>query len=209
MLTPTRILRAKWTSTLHLPKSPFPARPNPAAAPHYLARCTDELYAWQQSTRSPIPNPNTDGAEINPPTPDFILHDGPPYANGPLHIGHALNKITKDLINRFELGQGKRVHYIPGWDCHGLPIELKALQAAKDAGAGMSAVSVRNAARALATKTVKAQMAGFRAWGVMGDWERAYRTMDKGFEMRQLGVFREMVVKGEVRSVWGGVGDEH
>ncbi|KAF2814740.1 isoleucyl-tRNA synthetase [Mytilinidion resinicola] len=184
MLTPTRILRAQWTSTLHLPKSTFPARPNPASAPRYLARCTDELYAWQQSTRSLKPDSN------------FVLHDGPPYANGPLHIGHALNKITKDLICRFEVGQGKRVSYVPGWDCHGLPIELKALQAAKDPGARMSPVRVRKAARALAERTVKEQMAGFKAWGVMGDWSNAYRTMDKAFEMRQLKVFREMVVKG-------------
>ncbi|KAF2501162.1 isoleucyl-tRNA synthetase [Lophium mytilinum] len=193
MLTPTRLLRAQWTSSLHLPKSPFPARPNPAAAPRYLARCTDEFYAWQQSTRSP----HNHAAESSA-APEFVLHDGPPYANGPLHIGHALNKITKDLICRFEVGQGKRVSYVPGWDCHGLPIELKALQAAKDPGAGMSPVRVRKAARALAERTVKEQMAGFRAWGVMGDWGNAYKTMDKAFEMRQLGVFREMVVKGLV-----------
>ena len=139
MLTPTRLLRASWSSTLRLPKSTFPARPLPDANAQYLARCTDELYAWQQSARSKDAH-------------TFTLHDGPPYANGPLHIGHALNKITKDIICRFELGRGKKVNFIPGWDCHGLPIEIKALQAQKkDADAEVDPVSVREAARELAT----------------------------------------------------------
>ena len=91
MLTPTRLLRAQWTSTLHLPKSAFPARPTPASTALYLKRCTDDLYSWQQSKRY---DPNCN-ANSRPET--FVLHDGPPYANGPLHVGHALNKITKDL----------------------------------------------------------------------------------------------------------------
>ena len=136
------------------------------------------------------------------------MHDGPPYANGPLHIGHALNKITKDLVCRFQVGQGKLVNYIPGWDCHGLPIEIKALQAQKEQGVGdgngkarsrLSAVQVREVARQLAARTIRKQMEGFKKWAVMGDWENAYTTMNKDFEMRQLGVFKEMVEKGEVR----------
>ena len=78
-----------------------------------IKQCTDDHYAWQSTAR---PAENT-----------FVLHDGPPYANGPLHIGHALNKITKDIICRFQVTQGRRVSFVPGWDCHGLPIELKAL----------------------------------------------------------------------------------
>jgi isoleucyl-tRNA synthetase len=191
MLTPTRFLRASWTSTLRLPRSPFPARPLPAANAEYLRRCTDELYAWQQSSRS---SPNAKGE-----TPEtFTLHDGPPYANGPLHIGHALNKITKDVICRFELGQGKRVNYIPGWDCHGLPIEIKALQAQKkNADAHTDPVSVREAARQLATETIEEQKKGFKEWAVMGDWDNAYKTMEKGFEIRQLEVFKQMFDKGQ------------
>ncbi|KAJ8107726.1 hypothetical protein OPT61_g8670 [Boeremia exigua] len=182
MLTPTRILRASYSSSLRLPKSPFPARPLPEKTPLYLRRCTDDLYVWQR-TRDGKP---------------FTLHDGPPYANGPLHIGHALNKITKDIICRFHVTQGNKVSYIPGWDCHGLPIEIKALQAAKKSLGDTDAVSIRAAARDLATTTVEAQKRGFKEWGVMGDWDNAYQTMEKGFELRQLDIFKEMWEKGLV-----------
>ncbi|KAH7381694.1 isoleucyl-tRNA synthetase-like protein [Pyrenochaeta sp. MPI-SDFR-AT-0127] len=192
MLTPTRILRASWSSTLRLPKSAFPPRPSPAANTEYLRRCTDDFYAWQQSPERILHN-----AHLDKPLSCFTLHDGPPYANGPLHIGHALNKITKDIICRFQVSQGKKVSYIPGWDCHGLPIEIKALQAQKkDAGAQTDPVSVREAARELATRTVEEQKKGFKEWAVMGDWENAYKTMEKGFEVRQLEVFKRMFEKG-------------
>jgi isoleucyl-tRNA synthetase len=180
MLRPTYILRASWSKTLHLPKAALPARP-PLPSP-YTARVTDDLYAWQQANRS---KENT-----------FVLHDGPPYANGSLHIGHALNKILKDIICRFQITQGKRVHYVPGWDCHGLPIELKALQALRAHHDDMGPVAVRQAARQLAERTVDEQKKGFKEWAVMGDWNHAYRTMDRDFEMRQLGIFKEMVDRG-------------
>jgi isoleucyl-tRNA synthetase len=183
MPTPTRVLNAKsWSSTLKLPKSSFPARPTNLAT--YLQRCTDDLYAWQSTNR----------ASSN----KFVLHDGPPYANGSLHVGHALNKIGKDILCRFQLGQGKAVQYIPGWDCHGLPIEIKALQAQKGEGLeGLSPLKIREAARELATHTVEEQKNGFKQWGVMGDWENAYKTLEVGFEMRQLEVFKKLVQKGE------------
>ncbi|KAF1958802.1 isoleucyl-tRNA synthetase-like protein [Byssothecium circinans] len=189
MVAPTRFLRASWSSTLRLPKSSFPPRPSPASNAEYLRRCTDELYAWQQSSRS-----KPDGNGKTPET--FTLHDGPPYANGPLHIGHALNKITKDFICRFQVGQGKKVNYVPGWDCHGLPIEIKALQAQKKSLADTDPVSVREAARELAAETVELQKAGFKTWAVMGEWENAYKTMDKDFEIRQLDIFKKMFEKG-------------
>ncbi|KAF2271063.1 isoleucyl-tRNA synthetase [Lojkania enalia] len=189
MITPTRLLRASWSSTLRLPKSSFPVRPLPESNAEYLRRCTDDLYAWQQAARS---KPDETGK--SPET--FTLHDGPPYANGPLHIGHALNKITKDIICRFQVGQGKRVSYIPGWDCHGLPIEIKALQAQKKDHANTDPVSVREAARELATRTVEEQMRGFKEWAVMGDWGNRYETMESDFEIRQLKVFKEMFEKG-------------
>ncbi|EON62429.1 isoleucyl-tRNA synthetase [Coniosporium apollinis CBS 100218] len=184
MLTPTRLLRASWSTTLKLPKSAFP--PRPADPKTFLPRCTDELYAWQ-ATHRPAANV-------------FVLHDGPPYANGDLHVGHALNKILKDIICRFQLGQGKRVQYIPGWDCHGLPIEIKALQALQLRGEGdhekIGAVEVRKAARRLAEETIERQKKGFKEWAVMGDWDNAYRTMEKGFETSQLRVWKGMVEKG-------------
>lgn len=155
----------------------------------YLKRCSDDLYEWQSRERSA--------------QQPFVLHDGPPYANGSLHIGHALNKISKDIICRVKVQEGRRVVYVPGWDCHGLPIEIKALEQqrskSKDkdgAPTALDAIGVRRAARSLATKTVKEQMKGFREWGVMADWENAWKTMDKTFEIKQLGVFQEMVKKG-------------
>jgi len=181
-------LARSWSSTLKLPKSTFPPRASPADQAKYLQRCTDELYAWQRRAR--------------PADRTFVLHDGPPYANGELHIGHALNKILKDIICRVQLGRGRRVHYVPGWDCHGLPIELKALQQGQQKELGASygttagAAAIRTAARQLAEKTVAEQMKKFRGWGIMGDWEGHWKTMDKGFEMKQLGVFREMVDRG-------------
>ncbi|KAL4935762.1 hypothetical protein BDV06DRAFT_217178 [Aspergillus oleicola] len=181
-----RTLARSWSSTLKLPKSTFPARVSPSDQTKYLKRATDDLYSWQRSSR-PADRP-------------FILHDGPPYANGDLHVGHALNKILKDIICRVQLGLGKRVRYVPGWDCHGLPIELKALETRKDIQdqeTGIArAAATRKVARNLASKTVKKQMSGFRGFGVMADWEGHWKTMDKGFEKRQLGIFREMVEKG-------------
>ncbi|KAL1984292.1 hypothetical protein VTN96DRAFT_9250 [Rasamsonia emersonii] len=178
-------LTRSWSSTLKLPKSTFPARVSLADQAKYLRRCTDDLYAWQRSAR--------------PADRTFVLHDGPPYANGELHIGHALNKILKDIICRVQLARGRRVNYVPGWDCHGLPIELKALQAQKELGelkGTAGAAVIRKAARELAERTVAEQMKGFRGWAIMGDWEGHWKTMDKGFEMKQLAVFREMVDRG-------------
>lgn len=136
----------------------------------------------------------------------FVLHDGPPYANGAVHVGHAINKILKDVIVRTALSRGKHVEYRPGWDCHGLPIELKALKASSGAESGkkdisgslpkIDALTIREMARNLAATTVQEQSKSFQSWGVMGDWDKPYLTMNKDFEIRQLQVFKEMVAKG-------------
>ena len=183
----TRSVPQSWAATLTLPKSTFPPRISRHVWGEYVSRCTDELYLWQAKER---PAENT-----------FVLHDGPPYANGSLHIGHALNKVLKDIICRVQLGRGRRVRYVPGWDCHGLPIELKALASMEDAGTGsrsgpVSAAAIRAAARASAFKTMGMQEREFREFGVMADWKNRWTTMDRSFEKRQLGVFREMVDKG-------------
>ncbi|OJD21740.1 isoleucine-tRNA ligase [Blastomyces percursus] len=185
----SRSLARSWSSTLKLPKSTFPPRVSLTDQAKYLERCTQDLYAWQQRHR---PNDNR-----------FVLHDGPPYANGDLHVGHALNKILKDIICRVQLAAGKRIDFVPGWDCHGLPIELKALQTQKELGrleAGGNgnggAAAIRKAARHLAERTVLEQKKGFQKWAVMADWEGAWKTMDKSFEKKQLDVFLKMVEKG-------------
>lgn len=173
-----------WTPTLRLPRSCFPTRPDLSLRQQLLQRCSDDLYAWQAVTR---PANNT-----------FTLHDGPPYANGDLHLGHALNKILKDIFNRFQLSQNKRVNYLPGWDCHGLPIELKALQQSgvQQDAVNMEPTAIRHAAAKLAANTIEKQMEGFKSWAVMGDWSNAYKTMNRTFEVKQLQVFRNLVQKG-------------
>lgn len=129
----------------------------------------------------------------------FILHDGPPYANGTLHIGHALNKILKDIINRYQILQGRKVRYIPGWDCHGLPIELKVLQNMKASEREqLTPLTLRHKARDFALQTVEQQKAGFQRYGVWGDWEHPYLTLKPEYEAAQIGVFGKMVLEGYI-----------
>ncbi len=129
----------------------------------------------------------------------FVLHDGPPYANGALHIGHALNKILKDIINKYQLLQGRKVRYIPGWDCHGLPIELKVLQNMKqDERQELTPLKLRQKAKDFALKTVAQQAKGFKRYGVWGDWENPYLTLTPEYEAAQIGVFGQMVLKGYI-----------
>ncbi len=129
----------------------------------------------------------------------FILHDGPPYANGALHIGHALNKILKDIINRYQLLQGRKVRYVPGWDCHGLPIELKVLQDMKpEERRELTSLQLRQKARDFALQTVQQQSKGFQRYGVWGNWENPYLTLKPEYEAAQIGVFGKMVLKGYI-----------
>ncbi|XP_013389481.1 isoleucine--tRNA ligase, mitochondrial [Lingula anatina] len=145
----------------------------------------DELYSWQQKQQD---RPD-----------DFILHDGPPYANGDPHVGHAVNKILKDVVNRYKILRGYKVHYVPGWDCHGLPIELKAL--GKDAAdfKTVSPQDIRKRARKFAEKAIKVQTASFEQWGIMADWSKGrYFTFDKDYEANQLTAFYDMFKKGYI-----------
>ncbi|MBE9006995.1 isoleucine--tRNA ligase [Fortiea sp. LEGE XX443] len=129
----------------------------------------------------------------------FILHDGPPYANGSLHIGHALNKILKDIINRYQLLQGRKVRYVPGWDCHGLPIELKVLQNLKSAERlNLTPLQLRQKAKEFALATVDDQRQSFKRYGVWGDWDNPYLTLKPEYEAAQIGVFGAMVLKGYI-----------
>uniref|UniRef100_A0A3B4XQV8 Isoleucine--tRNA ligase, mitochondrial n=1 Tax=Seriola lalandi dorsalis TaxID=1841481 RepID=A0A3B4XQV8_SERLL len=138
-----------------------------------------DLYSWQRERKA---------------KKEFCLHDGPPYANGDPHVGHALNKILKDIRNRFEMLRGRQVHYIPGWDCHGLPIELKAL--GELGTSGLSPLQIRQKAREFAEKAIARQKAAFQRWGVMADWDQCYYTYDGAYEAAQLKVFQEMHSKG-------------
>lgn len=129
----------------------------------------------------------------------FILHDGPPYANGTLHIGHALNKILKDIINKYHLMQGRKVRFVPGWDCHGLPIELKVLQEMKpEERQQLTPIKLRQKARDFALKTVEQQKKDFQRYGVWGDWDNPYLTLTPDYEAAQIGVFGKMFLKGYI-----------
>jgi isoleucyl-tRNA synthetase len=129
----------------------------------------------------------------------FTLHDGPPYANGALHVGHALNKILKDIINKHALLQGKRARFVPGWDCHGLPIELKVLQGlGSEERRQLTPIDLRRRAHAYALEQVEGQMGGFRRWGIWADWDAPYLTLQKPYEAAQIGVFGRMVLAGHI-----------
>lgn len=129
----------------------------------------------------------------------FVLHDGPPYANGTLHMGHALNKTLKDIINRYQLLKGRKVRYVPGWDCHGLPIELKVIQDLKpEERQNLTPLELRQKAAAFAQKTVAEQKLGFQRMGVWGEWDKPYLTLQPEYEAAQIGVFGQMVLKGYI-----------
>ena len=186
----------EWSHTLQLPKTKFDIRANAAKrdALFHHRTCTG-LYQWQQQdgTRTQ-PTASTSAQET-----DYVFHDGPPYANGSLHCGHALNKIIKDISNRYHLLRGKRVHYHPGWDCHGLPIEMKALSHLRVGEvSALTPSAIRSRARAEAEAAIELQKSEFQRFGIMADWSNSttYRTLDPAYEARQLKIFGEMARRG-------------
>ncbi len=129
----------------------------------------------------------------------FTLHDGPPYANGELHMGHALNKILKDFVNKYMLLRGKSVRFTPGWDCHGLPIELKVLQGMKSSEiAGLTRLELRKKADRFAMDTVEKQKCLFKRFGVWGCWDEPYLTTQPEYEAAQIEVFGKMFLQGHI-----------
>ncbi|MGH7977148.1 MAG: isoleucine--tRNA ligase, partial [Limisphaerales bacterium] len=131
--------------------------------------------------------------------PKFVLHDGPPFANGDVHIGTALNKILKDIIIKYKTLRGFSAPYIPGWDCHGLPIEFKVSQEMRKTGDNSAnAVTIRKACDAYARKYIGLQRGQFKRLGVLGDWENPYLTLNKEYEADELHLFADIVEKGLV-----------
>ena len=172
-----------YRSTVFLPRTDFPMKAGlPKREPELLARWDRiELYRRQREAAA--------GRE------KFILHDGPPYANGHLHIGHALNKILKDIVSRSQQMLGKDANYVPGWDCHGLPIEWKIEEKYRDAGKDKDAVPAsefRRECRAFADHWIEVQREEFQRLAVIGDWDEPYTTMNFAAEaqiVRELGKF--------------------
>lgn len=189
-----------YQKTLRLPKTKFPNRSNlQKTLDQLLPQSSQQTYSQQYSkllTKLSKIEQCPDDMKLQFLRENvFILHDGPPYANGDLHLGHALNKILKDIINRFQLLNGKHVVYIPGWDCHGLPIELKALNKLNDQLDRISPTKIRSIARAHAQKTIKSQRQQFEQFGILTNWDTNYVTMDPKFEINQLSVFQELFRK--------------
>jgi isoleucyl-tRNA synthetase len=175
-----------YKDTVNLPKTQFDMRANAVKREPELQKFWEENQIYEKLSQQ---NPG----EI------FILHDGPPYANGSLHLGHALNKILKDIINKYQLLRGRKVRYVPGWDCHGLPIELKVLQNMKsEERQNLTPLKLRHKARNFALKAVDEQRQGFKRYGIWGDWEHPYLTMNPEYEAAQIGVFGQMVLKGYI-----------
>ncbi|MBD2460804.1 isoleucine--tRNA ligase [Oscillatoria sp. FACHB-1407] len=175
-----------YKDTVNLPKTAFDMRANAVKREPELQTFWRDNQIYEKLSQT------------NPKEP-FILHDGPPYANGPLHIGHALNKTLKDIINKYQLLQGRRVRYVPGWDCHGLPIELKVLQAMKPAEREkLTPIELRRRAKTWALEQQQQQAESFKRYGIWGDWEHPYLTLTSDYEAAQIGVFGQMVLKGYI-----------
>lgn len=191
-----------YQSTLNLPKTKFPNRSNLQTTINSLIpQCCDLVYKTQYNDflnnikKIKSSDDKLKFIESNL----FVLHDGPPYANGDLHLGHALNKILKDIINRYQLLQGKYIFYKVGWDCHGLPIELKALQKINQDFQTILPSTIRSIASKHAYKTIESQLKQFQSFGIMTDWKYPYLTMDKRYELDQLNVFQEMLHRGLIK----------
>jgi len=178
-----------YASTIILPETTFEQRANAKKREPEIQKFWKETGLYQKLSKT---------AEEND-AERFVLHDGPPYANGDLHIGHALNKLLKDFINRKQALKGKQVHYVPGWDCHGLPIELKVLQKMKSKERqGLTPIALRERAADFARETVTKQSESFQRYGIMGDFENPYLTLQPTYEASQIEVFGEMFKKGYI-----------
>lgn len=175
-----------YRDTLNLPETDFPMRGNlPQREPEILKKWEENnLYAQVQKARAGKPR--------------FVLHDGPPYANGDIHLGHALNKVLKDIIVKYKTMAGFDAPYVPGWDTHGLPIEQQVIKKLGLNRHAVSALEFRHKCQEYAEKYVNIQREQFKRLGVRGDWDHPYLTLEKEYEAAQIGVFGEMAKKGYI-----------
>ncbi len=179
-------MESEYGKSLNLPKTDFPMRGNLPQAEPKMQQWWDEIDIYQKVR------------EHREGSPKFILHDGPPYANGDIHIGHALNKVLKDIIVRSKTMQGYDSPYVPGWDTHGLPIEQAISNSGKADRKKMSVDAFREACKNYAYQWIDKQKAGFKRLGVRGDWNDPYVTLKPEYEAAQIRVFGEMVKKGYI-----------
>ena len=182
-----------YKNTLNLPHTDFPMKAD------LVTREPDRLKKWETANLYGKIQANRAGAD------KFVLHDGPPFANGDVHIGTALNKILKDIIVKYKTLRGFSAPYVPGWDCHGLPIEFKVSQDMRKGSAGVSpaensfdAATIRKACEAYARKYIDIQRMQFKRLGVLGDWDNPYLTLNKEYEAEELRLFADIVKQGFV-----------
>jgi isoleucyl-tRNA synthetase len=176
-----------YKDTLNLPRTDFPMKAD------LVAREPERLKKWEAARLYQKVQEQLAGAK------QFVLHDGPPFANGDVHIGTALNKILKDFIVKYKRLRGFSAPYVPGWDCHGLPIEFKVSQEMRKAGdTSADPVAIRKACEAYALKYIDIQRQQFKRLGVLGDWDSPYLTFDKEYEAAELRLFAEIVEQGFV-----------
>ncbi|XP_059162221.1 isoleucine--tRNA ligase, mitochondrial-like [Physella acuta] len=178
----------RYSHTLNLPVTSFPLSMKSGAAPQRELEIQQSdsfktLYQWQRKQKWDT---------------EFILHDGPPYANGKPHVGHVVNKVLKDITNRYKVLKKYKVHYRPGWDCHGMPIEIKAITDKTGKPIQLSPLEIRAKSKKFAERVVLEQKKAFQQWGVMGDWENIYKTLAPEYEAKQLEVFYEIYKKGNI-----------
>ncbi|WP_426287146.1 isoleucine--tRNA ligase [Luteibacter sp. E-22] len=176
-----------YKNTINLPQTDFPMRGDlPKREPGWLA-------TWERVGRYAQIQEHTAGRDKV-----FVLHDGPPYANGMIHLGHAVNKVLKDVVVKSKLMAGYRAPYVPGWDCHGLPIEIAIEKKFGKAGDKLDAAAFRQKCREYAMAQIDLQRADFKRLGVLGDWERPYRTLDFTYEADMIRALARIVANRHV-----------
>ena len=178
---------ADYKSTLNLPQTAFPMRGDLAKREPNMLKSWEERNLYQK-IRESRKNCNT-----------FILHDGPPYANGNIHIGHAINKTLKDIIVKAKTLSNLDSPFVPGWDCHGLPIELKVEGEVGKPGDKIDAAQFREECRKYAKRQIAAQMVDFKRLGVLGDWDHPYLTMNFDTEANIIRALGKVIEKWSLR----------
>ena len=177
---------ADYKHTINLPQTDFPMKADLAQREPAAVRAWDERGTYAELR------------QVAHGRPRFVLHDGPPYANGAIHIGHSVNKILKDIVVKSRSLDGFDSPYIPGWDCHGLPIELQVEKKYGRPGHKLDAQAFRAACRAYAQEQVDLQRTDFKRLGILGDWERPYLTMAPRYEAQQLRAFGRIIKNGHL-----------
>ena len=179
-----KVEKVDYAGTLNLPKTSFKMKANLAQKEPLTVRDWNKGEIYEKSIRNE--------SEF------FVLHDGPPYANGDIHIGHALNKVLKDIILKYKRLRGYNAPYIPGWDTHGLPIEWKIMEELGEKAKTMTPIQIRQECKKYALKWIEKQKKEFIRLGILGNWDDPYITLKPEYEAEQLKVFKEIYENGYV-----------